>query len=894
MDIINKLKRIDLNNIDYRKVYKKIFKVTFIVVIIIVCIRAVERVANASIIEMMGGPDSFNNLSGNGKYLGAPYRYNYYLDVKSLGMTEWFNAGTNFLANFFWELATFITYALLVAFNLAFSMDIANLFSSLMDSIMMALKTNIFDRYVHLAISIALVSVVISLFRRNVDQVLKRVFYMAFAISMSIVIANYSGKIVSTMTQISKEIGASSIVSMNNETETNNQIAIISGNLWGNLVHTPWLELEAKNKLTNDQVESILRLDKESEERQDIVDQINKGNSNILKANSGPGRIVPSLVYALVNGFKMGVMLIIAVFAIVFQIITILLIVALMFYLLLSMIPSFGGVNLIVGLGKQLLGNQVGIVITSMFLGLLIKIDELIATYISSQLNYGWLMITIVQVAIYAGVIWQRKRLFAILEQIQRSVSGNHSVHDPRRYIERNTGGDSGYDYNDDNRNNDRESKPNSSFGNKVANGFGEGIYAVGNGIRNFSERMKQGHNKNQDYNEFYEQGYHDNDGVKQGLFITDSGYGDNKNVADSDISKSGMQLAYAPIGTTGNVSSPGKFNSSRYFLSDGDLNNISNTSDEGYKSEIMPNNFKQLGKLPKPSLNQEIGKLIDSPKFKVKDENKSSIINESLNKDEKEVIKNSDQKWNINESKNEDLIEKSISLERKELGNESANHSNRELILDKEDIENRSINKTKDFEIEKNEGLGIEKNSIRDDINQSQEMNTGEDMGSRYDNIITTEEIEDARNKNFIYELNEDYIKNLNSNVDFNKERDTNSSNIVTEQELIDSKKNLGTKFEIDDRYDTKEKEEGLILKDRGEIRKNIEDTPVILSPDKIENRIVNFNSIENKEVVNSNKKIDILEDNLNIESNNIKETNLDSEDRVSLFSGKIKGKSY
>ena len=354
------------------------------------------------------------------------------------------------------------------------------------------------------------------------------------------------------------------------------------------------------------------------------------------------------------------------------------------------------------------------------------------------------------------------------------------------------------------------------------------------------------------------------------------------------------MQLAYAPIGTTGNVSSPGKFNSSRYFLSDGDLNNISNTSDEGYKSEIMPNNFKQLGKLPKPSLNQEIGKLIDSPKFKVKDENKSSIINESLNKDEKEVIKNSDQKWNINESKNEDLIEKSISLERKELWNESANHSNRELILDKEDIENRSINKTKDFEIEKNEGLGIEKNSIRDDINQSQEMNTGEDMGSRYDNIITTEEIEDARNKNFIYELNEDYIKNLNSNVDFNKERDTNSANIVTEQELIDSKKNLGTKFEIDDRYDTKEKEEGLILKDRGEIRKNIEETPVILSPDKIENRIVNFNSIENKEVVNSNKKIDILEDNLNIESNNIKETNLDSEDRVSLFSGKIKGKSY
>ena len=140
--------------------------------------------------------------------------------------------------------------------------------------------------------------------------------------------------------------------------------------------------------------------------------------------------------------------------------------------------------------------------------------------------------------------------------------------------------------------------------------------------------------------------------------------------------------------------------------------------------------------------------------------------------------------------------------------------------------------------------------------------------MRSRYDNIITAEEIEDARNKNFIYELNEDDIKNLNSNVDFNKERDTNSENIVIEQELI--------------------------LKDRGEFRKNIEETPVILSPDKIENRTVNFNSIENKEVIDGNKKIDILEDKLNIESNNIKETIVNSEDRVSLFSGKINGKSY
>ena len=45
---------------------------------------------------------------------------------------------------------------------------------------------------------------------------------------------------------------------------------------------------------------------------------------------------------------------------------------------------------------------------------------------------------------------------------------------------------------------------------------------------------------------------------------------------------------------------------------------------------------------------------------------------------------------------------------------------------------------------------------------------------------------------------------------------------------------------------------------------------------------------------MIDGNKKIDILEDKLNIESNNIKETIVNSEDRVSLFSGKINGKSY
>lgn len=421
---INKISITKIKNINIYQCYKILFKVIFFIVLIYLIGGAIEKAVSANVLNIMGGPESFNELSGPGKYLGEPYRFNYYLDAIDGSYME---QGINFIANFFWDIDVIITYALLLAFNLAFSTDIASLFSGILDSIMSNLKNNIFDTYILLTVSIGLLYVIASLFKRNVAQVLSRIGYMVFAVALATVIVAYSGKVVTVVTQMSKEIGASSIVSVTNDQATQFNISQISGEIWGTLVHQPWLELEAESKLSSSEVESILSLDRDSKNREEKIKSINDGDKSIFAGGVGKSRVVPAMFMLFVNGFKIAIMLVIAMIQIVFQIMTIILIIFLFIILLLSVIPSYGP-RLLGIWGRQVLGFQTGIVLTSMILGFLIKCDNLIATSIGGGGTYGWLIVTFFQVCIYGGIIYFRSQIFDILKKIQNTYTTTYAT----------------------------------------------------------------------------------------------------------------------------------------------------------------------------------------------------------------------------------------------------------------------------------------------------------------------------------------------------------------------------------------------------------------------------------------------------------------------------------
>ena len=409
---------------------KKVFKTIAICVFACVAFNIFESIANANMFDAIGDPSNFTNLVGNGKFLENPFRANYYLDIKTVGsgFDGTFNKFGNWLANLFWGGLTIITYMLIMLFNLAFSMDISDMFKEILNTIMTSLKTAVFDEYFVLIVSIAFIYIVIAFFRNNMGQIFSKLGYIILAFAIMGMATKYSADIVSGMTTLAKSIGASSIVAISNRETTENNIGQISGELWGSLVHTPWLELEFDGKYNSLEnrdsiVNTIFSLQKESEARQEYIDQLNEQNPELFKETAGSGRILPVLLITIVNVLKMFVMIVISLVQIVFQILTILFVIAFPFLLLLSMSPSFGGVNLISNWWNQILGSQLGIVLTSFLLGLLIKIDGLIATYLGGLGTYGWFGITLVQTAIYIGVILQRKQIFRVLMSIQSKVS---------------------------------------------------------------------------------------------------------------------------------------------------------------------------------------------------------------------------------------------------------------------------------------------------------------------------------------------------------------------------------------------------------------------------------------------------------------------------------------
>ena len=401
--------------------FKKLFKIIFFAVLSYVIIHSLARAASASILGAMGSPENFNKLSGTAKYLGEPYRYNYYLDAIE---GSYINQGINFFANFLWEISIVITYALILTFNLAFSMDIANLFSDTINSIMASLKTNIFDIYILLAISVGVLYVIVSFLKKNTIQLFSRLGYMAIAMALALMTTIYSGDLVSVITQTSKAIGASSIVAIGSEKDTEVNLEQVSGSLWVTLVHQPWLELESENKLSDEQVETLLRLDRNSDKRDETVKNINDADESIFAEGAGRERVVPALLMLVVSGIKMLIMLAVAIIQVVFQVFTVILMFFLMIILLLSIVPSTGGAKLLGIWAKQVLGFQVGIVLTSFILGFLIKVDQLIASNLSGG-KYGWFAITILQVSIYIGVIVFRQQIFEILKKLQNSMSTN-------------------------------------------------------------------------------------------------------------------------------------------------------------------------------------------------------------------------------------------------------------------------------------------------------------------------------------------------------------------------------------------------------------------------------------------------------------------------------------
>lgn len=435
-DIVDKLKSKIRYEIENFNIFK-FFKLTLMLTVVALVLYALSEVANAGVKEIMdsiGSPESFDKLSGSKtKFLSEKFRGNYHLDA-SFGAFDWWDKTVNFIANLCFDGVTIITYLMIVAFSFAFGTNLSDIFSGVVDNIMKSLKNGIFDSYFGLVVVIAMIFVIVSMARKNMSEFISRFSYIIIATTLAIFIASNASKLISVTTNMSKSIGTSAVLSIASSGKSeaydlDNKISEVSGELWYNLVHEPWKTLEAENKLSDKEYEQILSLDIDSEERQKIIDNHNSNDKTLFSDTVGGDRILPSIFLIGINGFKTGIMTIIALVQLVFQIFTFVLIFLTPFILLVSMVPSFGGINMVKNFGMQIVGSQFGIVVISFFLGVIIQVDSLIATTIKSITNssYGWMFISFIQALIFLGIIMMRKQIFKLIMDIQKKVhsSGN-------------------------------------------------------------------------------------------------------------------------------------------------------------------------------------------------------------------------------------------------------------------------------------------------------------------------------------------------------------------------------------------------------------------------------------------------------------------------------------
>ncbi|MCX0367629.1 CD3337/EF1877 family mobilome membrane protein [Clostridium perfringens] len=442
--------QININNkINYIKekiTYKNVLKWLVILATLIIAYNSLTQVAHAATFLSYGnGDDPFASITkGWGQFVSDKYRNNYYLDILDLSTFEWIDKTMNMIINMMFSFIVLMSWFGINIFRFCFTNDIASSFGKTLEGVMTSLNNGVFNSFFMTIFMISLFSIVYQLWKKNYSAIAGQLLATALIFALSGVFANGAVKFLSATTDFSKQIGVQAIVSINgqktspeNETTLENYSKEIVGTLWGNFVHQPWVMLEFDGKLplvdkndkqiinekTEEYSRQILSHPEGSDERKKILEDIRKEYGNdLFSEDSMNDKFVSLFMLILITAVKMIILIAIGMIQIGFQLFAILLVLLVPFVLLVSIVPFFGGFNLLKELGRRFLGTQFGIIISSFLLALLVLIDNVTLNMFQ---NWGanLVMALLMQCTCWIMLITFRKQLFNGLTSLQNKIA---------------------------------------------------------------------------------------------------------------------------------------------------------------------------------------------------------------------------------------------------------------------------------------------------------------------------------------------------------------------------------------------------------------------------------------------------------------------------------------
>ncbi len=425
--------------------YKNILKALVIIATIVIAYNCLTKVAYADgFLSYCNSDDPYKNIQeGWGQFIAEKYRNNYALDIIDTHGWELIDKAITGLTNIVFSGIVMISWFGVNIFRFCFTNDIAAGFANQLNSVLGSLNNGIFNNFFMIVFMISLFSIVYNLYKKNFSAIGSQILAVAIIYATTAFLSNGAVGFLSKTTEFSKTIGTSAIVAINGK-DNNNEGSLedysktVVGTLWGNFVQQPWVMLEFDGKVplinksdsSNEENKDALDYSKEilsepygSDKREKALESINeKFNKELFSKNGINTKLVSVCVLFVITLIKMIILIAVGMIQIGFQLMSILLILLLPFIMLIAIVPFFGGTNIIKGIARKYLGTQLGIIVSSFVLALLVLVDTVTLTMFQAW-GANLIIALLMQCTCWIMVIAFRKQLMNGLINLQNRIA---------------------------------------------------------------------------------------------------------------------------------------------------------------------------------------------------------------------------------------------------------------------------------------------------------------------------------------------------------------------------------------------------------------------------------------------------------------------------------------
>lgn len=399
-----------------RKVSRKryIVRLSLALSVLVVCCLAVYGIlAKAAPINT----GKFDDAEGVARYIVNSQ--NYYIDMEKTGLLEVSYVMYQFIANLLWGTLRMWGVITTVLFYFCMDFNLADLFGGTINALQSSLMGSVFKPLFSLGFCGAVIVVLKNLLRRDAMGILSQFGKVIGVWFLSMLLVNYTGTMLSSVTGITKEVSKDILVSMgggsiNDRESYATQMADV---IWNATVHQPWVYIEFMGGTADEEtIEKLLAASPVSPIREKLV---NDDASGAFNKGQMVGKISFILAYSIPFVLKCFIYIALSVITLVYQFFAVFYVLLAPVMLILMLFPGYErAINTWI---RKLIETQVGILLLTMVLGLLVKMDDLL--YTRSAASWGWLIVLVVQSGLELVVLIKRKDITAGFSRLQKSVS---------------------------------------------------------------------------------------------------------------------------------------------------------------------------------------------------------------------------------------------------------------------------------------------------------------------------------------------------------------------------------------------------------------------------------------------------------------------------------------